>query len=83
MISKDTQNKINKFFINPSKEFLLTLEEYNRLTPFEKGYWSYLQSSWPESEIPEDKNPFEPGTTKCSEFIKGSYRGMLYAQDSE
>ncbi len=67
----------------PCVEFLLTMEEYETLTPYDKGLCQYMQSSWDESQLSETDNPYTPGTKDWEEFKKGSHAGMIMAQDSE
>lgn len=76
------EQKIEAFLLNPSVNTLLTLEEYESLSPYKKGYVSYLQSSWPESELPEDVNPFGEDTTGYHQFNDGAFHAMIDVQDS-
>jgi hypothetical protein len=76
--------KLNNFTLNPKVEFLLTLEEFETLTPHNKGYCLYVQSSWLESLLDESAlNEYEPLSKEYLAFLNGSYIGMLWAQDSE
>ena len=65
------------------KDKLLTLEEYNILTPYEKGYVDYIQASWPESPLDSDDDsvPYEAGTKELDEFCKGSHAAMMFETD--
>ena len=73
---------MKKNLIAENAEDLLTLEEYNGLSPLEQGFASYMQSSWEESNIP-GKNPYNEGTEEFEEFKDGSFRAMIVAQDFE
>ena len=61
---------------------LLTLEEYNELTPLEKGFAHYMQSNWKESPIPEE-TPYKEGTKEYEDFNDGGFRAMIAAQNFE
>lgn len=75
--------KLLAFLLTPSEKHLLTLEEYESLEPYDKGYACYLQSSWEQSEIPEDINPFKKGTPECDAFQEGSFCAMQEVQEME
>lgn len=81
--SANPRAKLLAFLMNPSEKHLLTLAEYESLEPYDKGYATYLQSSWEQSEIPEDVNPFKKGTTECDAFQKGSFCAMQEVQEME
>lgn len=59
-----------------------TRADYDRATPFAKGWCAYMFAAHPGSEIPE-ANPFEQGTPEHAEFERGQRAAMLQAQDSE
>jgi len=59
----------------------VTREEFERMTPFAKGYATYMQGAWNEDLL--DVNPYPEGTTEYRAFASGMYAGMLTAQDSE
>jgi hypothetical protein len=81
-MKEETKNKMKKFFDYPSKELLLTLEEYNELNPSDKGFWCYIQSSWEESTIPPE-NPYDEGTEEHQQFNIGEFQAMMCCQDYE
>lgn len=54
---------------------LLTLDEYNALSPKSKGYAHYIQQCWPESKIPEAP-PYAEGTSERRDFAEGSFLAM-------
>jgi len=80
---ESTRAKLLTFLTNPNVAHLITLDEYESLEPFDKGYASYLQSSWEQSEIPEDENPFKEGTPESTIFKKGSFCAMQEVQEIE
>jgi hypothetical protein len=59
-----------------------TKEKYDKATPWEKGYISYMFGAWPNSEIPEG-NPFLVSTPEYEMFKNGEQAAILDAQDSE
>lgn len=61
---------------------LPTLAQYEKATPYVKGFLSYTFSQWPGSTIPE-KNPFDRGTVEASQFADGVHAATIAAQDSE
>lgn len=77
------KEKLSAFLFNPCKENLLTLAEYELLSAEHKGYCSYMQSSWEESEIPEDINPYKEGTNEFEDFKNGSFAAMQQVQEME
>ena len=77
------KQKMSAFLLNPCKENLLTLDEYESLSAEHKGWASYMQSSWDESEIPEDINPYKEGTKEFEDFKRGSFAAMQQVQEME
>lgn len=73
--------KISKFVYDPKIENLLTLEEYNKLTPYYKGMSEYLQSNWEESKIPNNIIPYKKGTQEYEEFKSGIFQAMMIVQE--
>jgi hypothetical protein len=76
------KSKLTAFLLNPSEKHLLTLEEYESLDPFDKGYACYLQADWKQSKIPK-VNPYKKGTLECDTFQKGSFCAMQEVQEIE
>lgn len=62
---------------------LYTLDEWQKLTPYQQGYALYMESSWPGSPLAEQVNPYAEGTLEHAQFQKGEHRATLNAQDSE
>jgi len=58
----------------------LTKEKYEQLTPWKKGWYEYMESSWPESEIPEG-NPYSENSQEYEQFNKGSFAASIDAQE--
>jgi hypothetical protein len=78
------KERLNKFVMNPSVEFLLTAAEFETLSPIEKGFCSYVQADWDESGLKHLKdNPYPIGSPGYDLFNLGSHEGMIWAQDSE
>ena len=74
---KEAQIKLEKFCLNPSKEYLLSVEEYNTLSPYLMGFCCYMQASWKESKI-EDVNPFvEVDEDWYNQFNEGSQAASI------
>lgn len=61
---------------------LLTLEQYQALTPGQQGYAHYMQAEWPESPIPKDC-PYAKGTPESEAFGQGSFAAMLACQEMD
>ena len=62
---------------------LISLAEWQGLTPYEQGFVLYMQASWPGSELEGLQNPHAPGSRAHAEFKRGEQRSVLVAQDSE
>lgn len=61
---------------------LLSLDEYNALPPFQKGYVCYFQACHEGSAIP-DKCPYPKGSPEAAQFGDGSFQAMLEVQEME
>lgn len=57
------------------KPDLLTLAEYDALTPWEQGYVHFYQAAWPDSPIPRE-DPYVEWTTQAKEFKRGNLAAM-------
>lgn len=57
-------------------------EQWELMSPTSQGYFSYMYSSWPGSDIPED-NPYGHDTVEWHDFERGTMQAVLDAQDSE
>lgn len=62
---------------------LLTLVEYNALTPFQQGYIHYMQAGWPKSELKGLSNPYVLDTPEYKKWNEGQTRACLDVQDGE
>lgn len=62
---------------------LLTIAEWQQLSPLEQGYTYYMQASWPTSPLSSIENPHDEETDDWLKFREGVRRGVLDAQDSE
>ena len=61
-----------------------TRAEWERMTPMEQGFCSYMYGNLPGNDVPEEwQCPYEVGTEKYRQFVEGSQRAALVAQDSE
>ena len=66
------------------KPKLITLAEYNALTPYRQGYTYYYQASWPDSPIPETGNtgnPYAEGTIEAEHFRAGNYAALAHMHE--
>jgi hypothetical protein len=62
----------------------VTLENFNKLSAYEKGYIIYMQAEHPGSELKDhQENPYPKSTREWEWFNDGQTRAMLEAQDSE
>lgn len=62
------------------KQKLISLAEYKKLDPYQKGYASYMQAALPDSEI-SDVNPYRPRTADYHNFQRGQNAAVLEVQD--
>ena len=62
---------------------LISLEAWRKLSPYDKGYLLYMQSSWPTSELVSAKNPYPSGTPDYQDFCRGEQCAVQSAQDGE
>jgi len=81
----DAKEKLKKFLQNPRVEFLLSVKEFESLSPYEQGFCHYAQSSWNESELETicSDITFQAGTKESDDFKKGSYAAMIWATETE
>lgn len=56
--------------------------EYELQDPYTQGYMSYIWGAWPDSTVPNEC-PYQEGTDKWEEWVKGNTQAMLDVQDSE
>jgi hypothetical protein len=57
----------------------ITKERYDKLTPKQQGYASYMQGAW-NKNIP-NACPYEKGTKEYGQFAEGSQVAILEVQD--
>ena len=62
---------------------LISLQTWRAMSPFRQGYASYMQSSWPTSELAGAKNPYRESTHEHAEFRRGEQAAVRDAQDGE
>jgi hypothetical protein len=72
--------KLIRFTQNPCGKLLLSLLEFNSLSPFQQGYACYFQASWPESPI-VDTNPYKPDSDASKLFNAGCFAAMQEVQE--
>ncbi len=60
----------------------MTIEEYNRCTPKEQGFISYMRSNWDDWDIPQI-NPYPDGSKEFSEWASGEQAAIIDVMDSE
>lgn len=63
--------------------YLLSRDEWRKLSPFRQGYVFYMQAEWPTSELRGEQNPHTESTPAWEEFGRGEWSAMLDAQDGE
>ena len=80
-MTNEHRKKLDDFLLDPSKERLFTLEEYEKMDAFDKGYVHYLQAAWVESELSDGDNPFDKGVKEHEEFNNGQLQAMQKIQD--
>jgi hypothetical protein len=73
--------KLRKFLLDPCPGNLLTLDEFNVLGPYQRGYASYLQSSWEQSNIPAF-NPYKEGSKEFEMYKQGSHVAMMEVEET-
>jgi hypothetical protein len=62
----------------------ITLKEFNELSPYQQGYFSYMQAAHSGSELRDRQaNTYLKGTQKWEQFQNGQQAAVLEAQDSE
>jgi hypothetical protein len=59
----------------------LTRAQYDKLTPFEKGYATYMQAEWNKA-VPKACE-YEDGSKQRKEFERGEFAAVLEAQDGD
>ncbi len=63
---------------------LITLAEFEHMTPFIQGYVIYMQADLDGSELKNHQdNPYTPETKQHLAFQEGSMKAMLDVQDGE
>lgn len=66
---------------NPGGQRALTRSEYDRLTPRQQGFVTYMQGAW-NPAVP-NFNQYRPGSKQHREFTEGEQHAVIVAQDSE
>lgn len=61
---------------------LTTPEAYNKMTPWQQGYVTYMEAAHPGSQIPK-KCPYERGTKERERWDEGAQHTVLIAQDCD
>lgn len=63
---------------------MLTKEEFESLTPHQRGYAVYMAGSRKDQpNIPDEKCPYEGGSLMAEEWHAGQWSAMLECQDGE
>jgi|GEM_PF-5843948 len=63
---------------------MLTKEEFERLSPRDRGYAVYMLGSRDDQpNVPDESNPYQEGTEDWAQWNVGQQLGVLEAQDSE
>lgn len=66
-----------------NKPRLITLAEWQTLTPRQRGYVQYWQGEQPGSQLKDEVNPYEAGSKQWEDYEAGQREAVLDAQDSE
>lgn len=61
---------------------LISKEEYDKLTPYEQGYATYMRAEYPGCYIPK-VNPYEFDSQSYIEWNNGNTQAILDVQDGE
>ena len=63
---------------------VLTKEEFEALDPYNRGYAVYMMGARADQpNVPDEKNPYPPGSQQQLAWIRGMTAAVLDAQDSE
>ena len=63
---------------------LITLAEFQKMSPRTQGYIAYMQADWPGSELKgHDNNPYPTGSADWKAWRVGESLAVQVAQDSE
>lgn len=62
-------------------ETALTKEQWDELTPKQKGYACYFQGEW--NPVIPNRNPFPIGTKEHGQFVEGEQAAVIACIDSE
>ena len=62
---------------------LISRNAWKKLPPARQGYLLYMQSSWPTSELAEEKNPYAKDSAAWTAFRQGEQQAVQDAQDGE
>jgi hypothetical protein len=61
----------------------LSLEMYNRLSPYEQGYATYMLAERPGYGYLPKTNPYERGSRAARAWDSGAQAAVISAQDTE
>ena len=64
---------------NPGGQRRLTRAEYNRLTPLQQGFVTYMQGAW-NPEVP-NRNIYRLGSKQHREFTEGEQRAVMVVKE--
>jgi hypothetical protein len=65
-----------------AREFTMTREEYDALSPRQQGYVTYMRAEWPGAQIPKS-NPY-PSESPChDEWQDGARAAYILVLDSD
>lgn len=63
--------------------YLISRDEWLKLSPFRQGVALYMQACWPTSKLAGAQNPYEESSAEWTAFRDGEQRAMLDVQDGE
>jgi hypothetical protein len=63
---------------------MLTTEQFNKLTPWYRGYTVYMCGAREDQpNVPDEKNPYVKGSEDSDQWYAGAWSAYLEVLDSE
>lgn len=63
---------------------MLSKEEFERMPPHARGYAVYMLGSRPDQpHVPNESNPYPPGSIDAENWDAGQRMAILHAQDMD
>ncbi len=62
---------------------MIASEDFKQLSPFQRGYVTYLNGlSEDEPNVPDEVNPYPPGSGYATAWRNGQQKAMIETQDN-